>query len=189
MAGKPRVKANAIRAVEFAAEFGISLDQIQPDSSGWITVETVTDAVMQAYRAAVARERETAAAQTMSPEEAYRTGRVHASSLPAWRERYQRDPDGTGRTLAGLAPVLAIGAAGAGGSAVPELSLIDQHGYATWGPDFSPETRAYHNAITDQAGERAFTEQLEAERAAVAANQLTEAEYRALYPDDGPDGS
>ncbi|MGH3484747.1 MAG: hypothetical protein ACRDPQ_16130 [Nocardioidaceae bacterium] len=67
------------------------------------------DATDDAVRAAVAKAFPAPRRRgpTMTPQQAYDTGRLARKGFAEWERRYAADPDGVGQVLASLAPVLA----------------------------------------------------------------------------------
>lgn len=141
----------------------------------------------------------------MSPEDAFKTGRITARSRQAWEARYRADPQAVGQVLAGLAPVLdtsapatppvkttkeklaEIDAAIFGPSREQLHALEDEEELAAWDRIEAEEAArpardaafAASTAELQQLQERARA--VDAERLGIAQG-LTDNDYQALFP-------
>jgi hypothetical protein len=122
---------------------------------------------------------------SMTPDEAFATGRVTARSRPDWEVRFARHPESVGETLASLAPVLAnAGSLPTPLTAAEELDLIDEQLYGV----------GHSEASRQRQRDRQDMEALEQHRDVVAQEQVaandkvTPDEWRAIYGTEPPDG-
>lgn len=130
---------------------------------------------------------------TMTVQEAFDSGRIHAKSRGDWERRFQVDPQGTGEVLASLHPALAeqrererVAAAravhqveaaqytaSAPESDTPLLDALEEHVY---GPSREERYRR-----EDLAAEAALRQEIEDEQQQVAASALTDDEIKRLF--------
>jgi hypothetical protein len=148
---------------------------LTPESTrGWVAAATAKAERGQELGRDLAGE--TAA---MTPDQAFRTGRITAASVPAWEARHRVDPSATGATLASLAPVLASGldTVAPGSPPVSRLDAIDDE---LFGPHHNEASVQRARNVQDAAALAEF-EATEARERTAAANALTAAEYESLF--------
>jgi hypothetical protein len=121
---------------------------------------------------------------SMTPATAYATGRITGRSKLEWESRYAADPEGVGRTLASLAPVLAntTPTGPAPLTAAEELDILDEQMYGVGHSEMSRKRRDAREDEQILADHRA-AEQAQRE---AAADTLTPDEWRQVFGTEPP---
>lgn len=186
-----KVRSDGWSLARLISAAGIDLADLPPGEDGWHSFASMTDALAAIKARNERARREAADAPRMSVQEAYDSGRIHPASRAEWQQRYDADPDGVGRVLASLSPVVAasdratpgqvwdrsggsaVNADAAAPSSTPKLDALTE---ALYGPDVAERQRR-----EDLAAERELSELELSERQRAAASALTADEMRALF--------
>lgn len=189
----PKIDANAQNIARILATAGVDLSQVPPAANGEHTRESLTALMVDGIKTAIEARRPNSNVPTMTPEQAWRSGRLADAGLPSWEARYKADPVAVGRTLATLYPILAQSPGGgptsstsstpdAGLSAAEQLDIIDDE---MWGEGHSEMSRNRRRVREDEQVLTEYQAALAAQEAA-AAETLTAEEYRAIFGQDEP---